>query len=184
MAAHRDSSVVRSDRPAPDDRLDEPSNSFEIFYEVEHDRLFRALYLVCGSRAEAEDLMQDAFLAVWERWEKVERMQSPTGYLYRTAMNARRMRYRRSVIAARRVISPPLRVDAFEELETREDVRAALAAVPRQRRAALVLTDLLGFEPEEAARVLGVRASTIRGAATKARAQLRSSIDGSQRGVS
>jgi RNA polymerase sigma-70 factor, ECF subfamily len=40
-----------------------------------------------GNRAEAEELAQDAFLKVWERWDRVADIEEPVGYLYRTAMN-------------------------------------------------------------------------------------------------
>ena len=54
-----------------------------------------------GNRAEAEELMQDAFLSVWERWDRVSGMDDPIGYLYRTAMNLFRKRYRRAMLAVR-----------------------------------------------------------------------------------
>jgi hypothetical protein len=50
---------------------------FEAFYEAEARTLFQRLWLVTGNRAEAEELMQDAFLSVWERWERVGAMDDP-----------------------------------------------------------------------------------------------------------
>jgi DNA-directed RNA polymerase specialized sigma24 family protein len=52
-----------------DEALDEleASRTFEAFYQAEARTLFRRLWLVTGNRAEAEELMQDAFLKVWER---------------------------------------------------------------------------------------------------------------------
>ena len=87
--------------------------SFEAFFEVEHERLVRALYLVTGNAQEAEELMQDAFVAVWERWDRVSVMDDPTGYLYRTAMNRFRSRLRRASRAARRAIGSEVGGDAF-----------------------------------------------------------------------
>jgi DNA-directed RNA polymerase specialized sigma24 family protein len=48
----------------------EASRTFEAFYEAEAKILFRRLWLVTGDRAEAEELMQDAFLVVWQRWDR------------------------------------------------------------------------------------------------------------------
>jgi DNA-directed RNA polymerase specialized sigma24 family protein len=48
--------------------------TFEGFFESERVRLYRALFAVTGSRSEAEDIAQDAFLKVWERWDRVGRM--------------------------------------------------------------------------------------------------------------
>jgi uncharacterized cupredoxin-like copper-binding protein len=61
--------------------------SFEEFFEAERVRLYRVLFAITGSRPEAEDISQDAFLRVWERWERVREMDDPAGYLHRTAVN-------------------------------------------------------------------------------------------------
>src|SRR6266496_6695819 len=110
MARMREAGTGVTERSA-----DAPSRSFEDFFRDEHVRLLRALFLVTGNESEAEDLMQEAFLKVWERWDRVGQLDDPTGYLYRTAMNAFRSRHRRAVLAARRVLGlgPPGR-DAFD----------------------------------------------------------------------
>ena len=59
--------------------------AFEDLFEAEHARLFRALLLVTHDSGEAEDLMQDAFVRVWERWDRVATVDDPVGYLFRTA---------------------------------------------------------------------------------------------------
>jgi RNA polymerase sigma factor (sigma-70 family) len=140
----------------------EASRSFEAFYHEESLKLFRRLWLVTGNRAEAEELMQDAFLKVWERWERVGRMDDPVGYLYRTAMNLFRTRYRRAMLAIRRTVGLAPTQDDFADVDERETVRRVLATLPPRQRAALVLTELLGFTPAEAGQVLGIRASSVR----------------------
>ena len=52
---------------------------FDAFVEEEHERLYKALYFVTGSREEAEDLSQDAFLKLWERWDGSTRSRTPPG---------------------------------------------------------------------------------------------------------
>jgi RNA polymerase sigma-70 factor (ECF subfamily) len=59
--------------------------AFEDYFELEQVRLLRLLWMVSGSLKEAEDILQDAFLRVWERWHKVSSMESPTGYLHHAA---------------------------------------------------------------------------------------------------
>lgn len=93
------------------DEAPPPSASFEAFFDAEHEGLFGALYLLAGDRQDAEELMQEAFLRIWERWDRVSRMQRPSGYLYRTALNLFRMRRRRLLVAARRLWRPPERSD-------------------------------------------------------------------------
>ncbi len=138
------------------------SRNFETFYDAEARTLFRRLWLVTGNRSEAEEIMQDAFLNVWERWDRVGAMDDPVGYLYRTAMNMFRKRYRRAALAIRRSIGLAPSGDDFADADDRETVRRVLATLPPRQRAALVLTEMLGFSAEDAGHALGVQASTIR----------------------
>jgi DNA-directed RNA polymerase specialized sigma24 family protein len=55
------------------------TGSFEEFFRQTHTRLFGGLCLMTGNRHEAEEIMQDAYLKVWERWERVEVMDEPWG---------------------------------------------------------------------------------------------------------
>jgi RNA polymerase sigma-70 factor (ECF subfamily) len=155
----------------------EVSQSFETFYDAESRTLFRRLWLVTGDRAEAEELMQDAFLKVWERWEQVGAMEDPVGYLYRTAMNLFRKRYRRAVLAIRRSLGFAPTRDDFADADDREDVRRVLSTLPSRQRAALVLTEMLGFSPNEAGRALGVRASTVRSLSRQGRESFRNAME-------
>jgi RNA polymerase sigma factor (sigma-70 family) len=154
--------------------------SFESFFEIEHERLFGALLVVTGNRSDAEELMQEAFTRLWARWDLVQSLANPTGYLYRTAMNLLRMRRRRARALVRRTLSRRTGhdgfEDAFDQVEVRADVRRALAGLAERQRAALVLTELLRFPSDEAARVLGVRPSTVRSLATQARSALRTAL--------
>jgi RNA polymerase sigma factor (sigma-70 family) len=150
---------------------------FEVFFETEHVRLFRALYLVTGSVEEAEELMQEAFLKTWERWDRVARMENPTGYLYRIAMNAFRSRYRVAVRAGKRVIHAGQPRDLYEEADERDAVARAMRTLSPRQRAALVLIELIGFRSEEAGALLGVRAASVRALAHQGRAALRKTME-------
>lgn len=121
--------------------------------------------------------MQDAFLKVWERWERVDGMDDPVGYLYRTAMNLFRKRYRRAVMAVRRTIGLGPSRDDFADADERETVRRMLSTIPPRQRAALVLTELLGFSPDEAGRALGVQASTVRSLSRHGRESFRRAME-------
>ena len=172
------------------DRMDEPASAvsdeaasegalggFEAFFRAEHARLLRAMFLVTGNRHEAEELMQDAFLRVWERWDRVSGMDDPTGYLYRTAMNAFRSRLRRAARAARRAVGLAPSEDEFARADERDAVARALVTLTPRQRAAIVLTELLGYGSEEAGQVLGVKAVTVRTLASQARTALRSKLE-------
>jgi RNA polymerase sigma-70 factor, ECF subfamily len=158
--------------PFPSERV-RVSARFDDFFEEEHERLFRALYFVTGNRHDAEELMQDAFVALWARWSQIDEIDDPTAYLYRVALNGFRMRRRRAAMAVRKVVPIHERRDPFLDAEMRADVRQLLLGVTPRQRAALLLVDLLGYPSEQAARILRVRPSTVRALATKGREVLR-----------
>ncbi len=150
--------------------------SFEAFFAAEHVRLQRALFVLTGNEHEAEELMQESFVAAWERWDRVGRMDDPTGYLYRTAMNRYRSGLRRARRRAARAFKPTEATDGFAAIDERDAVARALASLPTRQRVAVVLTELLGFDPGTAARILRVKDATVRSLASQARATLRSSL--------
>jgi RNA polymerase sigma-70 factor (ECF subfamily) len=83
---------------------------------------------------------------------------------------------RRAGIALRRSVGIAPTQDAFGSVEDREVVLDALVRLPLDQRAALVVTALFGYSSDEAGRMLGVRSSTIRARATRARTALRDLI--------
>jgi RNA polymerase sigma-70 factor (ECF subfamily) len=151
--------------------------TFEAFYLERHEALYRALWLVTRNRHEAEEIAQDAFLRLFERWDRVRGMEDPGGYLYRTAINLWRSRGRRTAVAIRRAVRALPTDDGIAEVESRDAVIRALAPLTPRQRAALVLTDLLGFTSEEAGSALGVRASTVRVLAARARTTLQEGME-------
>ena len=154
-------------------RAVEAGARFDEFFEDEHERLFKALYFVTGNRHDAEELTQEAFLKLWERWGEIGRIKDPTGYLFRVALNSFRARRRRASLAIRKMLPVAEPPDAYEEAEMRADVRQLLIGLTPRQRAALLLVDLLGYSSEEAARILRVRPSTVRSLATQGRRALK-----------
>jgi RNA polymerase sigma-70 factor (ECF subfamily) len=153
------------------------ATSFEDFFETHRRSLFGALCLVVGNRSEAEEIMQDAFLKVWERWEHVASLEDPNGYLFRTAMNLFRNRLRRASIAARKALSLASSTDDLATIEDRDEVVRWLRPLPPRQRAAVVLTIYLDYSSDEAARILGIRPSTVRALATQGRAGVRHALE-------
>jgi RNA polymerase sigma-70 factor, ECF subfamily len=166
--------------PVPMSLPDEPGEaesgvtaSFEEFFDAEGSRLFGALVLMSGNRAEAEEVVQDAFLRVWERWDRVSTMESLAGFLYRTSLNLYRSRLRRAAVAIRKAAHLLAPDDALGEVETRDEVARLLRSLTPREREALVLTAYLGYSTGEAGRLLGIRANTVRVLTARARASLR-----------
>jgi RNA polymerase sigma-70 factor (ECF subfamily) len=149
-----------------------------VFFAEEHRKVFKALYFVTGNRADASELMQDAFLKLWERWDTIDRVDDPTAYLFRVALNGSRMRASAARRATRKLVAPSSSHDPFDEIDLREDVRRMLLDLAPRQRAALILLDLYGYGSDKAARILAIRPSTVRALATQGRAVLRSRAGG------
>lgn len=153
------------------------AGTFEEFYEVEHARLYGTLCLVTRDASEAEDLMQEAFVRVFERWTVVRSHENPPGYLYRTAFNLHHNRRRQAMRAAHRILIAGVPADAFVQIDLRDELMMAMGALTGRQRAAVVLVDLLDYPSAEAAEMLGVRPATVRVLASQGRARLRAHLE-------
>jgi RNA polymerase sigma-70 factor (ECF subfamily) len=131
------------------------------------DRLYRAAWSLCGSREEAEDLVQETFAHVLRK-PRLLRSEDDIGYLLRVLRNTF---YSSRRAAARRPRTTPLpddldviedhaaaRPDAAVE---RAELYAVIAALPDDFRDALVAIDVVGLSYREAARALRVKEATI-----------------------
>jgi len=148
--------------------------SFEEFFEMERGRLFAMLFVAVGHRQEAEEIMQDAFLVLWERWESVGRqIDNPSGYLTRTAINLLRRRYRRAEMFRR--VLPSLARDAGAAPDPALELSEALETLTTRQRAALVLTEILGYSAAEAGQFLKIKPSTVGALKYQARSALNDS---------
>jgi RNA polymerase sigma factor (sigma-70 family) len=163
--------LVALDGGKPRGGVNEP-RAFEEFFEIESPALYRRLCLITGNRQEAEEAMQDAFISLFERWERISEMENPTGYLYRTAFREVNKRARRAARRVRELAHVPSQGDEFAVADDRETVRRALGVLTRRQRMAIVLTDLLGYPSEEAGMIMGTRPVTVRVLASQGRAAM------------
>ena len=172
MAVMEEARIIAERQIVP---VPEPS-SFEEFFGDHHGDLFAAMWMITRDRHEAEEIAQDAFLRVWERWERIAAMDDPEGYLYRTAMNVFRSRRRRASVAMRRLgrSTPP--DDLLEAVEHREILVRALSTLTPRERAAVVLTDVLGFSSDEAGKSLGIKPVTVRVLASRGRGRMQQEV--------
>jgi RNA polymerase sigma-70 factor, ECF subfamily len=125
------------------------------------DRLYRAAWALCGSRHDAEDLVQETFLNVLRR-PRFLRDDNEIGYLLRALKNTYANRRR---AAARRPQTRQLfEDDAPPNNEVAIDAREimqAIAGAPPPYRDAVIAVDVLGLSYREAARSLRAREATI-----------------------
>lgn len=150
------------------------------------ERLFNVAYRVLGSREDAEDAVQDAFVQAWRGLDRFRQDSAFSTWLYRICVN-RCLR----VLAARRdhdeippdLVDPALAPD--EAVGLHLDVRAVLAtlaALPEHQRVAVALVDFAGFTYAEAAEVVDASMTAVRSRVFRGRsAILRQVTSGSDR---
>jgi len=149
------------------------------------DQLFRAAWALCGSRDDAEDLVQETFVNVLKkpRWL---RNRDEIGYLLRALRNTYNSRYRSTASRPRDrqlLETDLLEIEGNESEISAREIMEAIASAPAHYRDAVIAVDLMGLSYREAARSLRTRESTIttrlhRGRQFVARALLRESPAG------
>lgn len=156
------------------------------------DRLFRAAWALCGSREDAEDLVQETIAKVLQKPRRLEG-DDELGYLLRalrnTSSSQRRTASRRlrpgSLDDEQAAVpvdpSSALRPEAATEVR---EVFTAIAALAPDFRDALVAVDVAGLSYGEAGRLLGVREATITSRLHRARSQVARGMDPGRAGVS
>ena len=148
------------------------------------DRLFRAAWALCGSREDAEDLVQDAYARTLQR-PRIVRNNDDLGYLLRVVRNTYISKYRANARRPKAAGAEPetlnlpdRRTGAAEPPAAAEarEVFAAIAALPANFRDALVAIDVAGLSYREAATALRVREATIATRVFRARSQVAKSL--------
>ena len=148
------------------------------------DRLYRAAWALCGSREEAEDLVQETYARVLAK-PRLLRNEDDLGYLLRalrnTFLNQKRAEGRRlrpgplpdqlDLVADPQARQPEAALEAGE-------LYAAVAALPDDYRDVLVAVDVAGLSYKEAARALRIREGTVMSRLYRARQQVVRRIEG------
>src|SRR3954471_12135994 len=141
------------------------------FLHTEYPRLVAAVALVSGSRASAEDAVQEALVKAWERSEKGSDIESPRAWGATVALTHSRSGLRR-LLVERRARRPEPPEDAFEAADRSLDVARAVERLPRRQREAVVLRYYLRFDTKEIAEAMGVHDGTVKSNLARARATL------------
>lgn len=148
------------------------------------DRLYRAAWALCGSREEAEDLVQETYVRVLSRPRSI-RNDSALPYLLaalrNTFLDSRRHAALRpqsvAEIGELELADPRAQDEPAAALKARE-LFAAIAALPVDFRLALIAVDVAGLSHQEAATLLSTREATIATRLFRARARVARALDG------
>lgn len=137
------------------------------------DRLWAVALRTLGDREEAADALQDALISAYRAADRFRGDSAVTTWLHRIVVNACLDRVRRRQ-SRPTVPLPDVETAARPgaDLDTALTVRDALAALPPEQRAALVLVDMQGYPVAEAALILGVAEGTIKSRCARGRARL------------
>ena len=145
--------------------------------------MLTAVSLICGSRAAAEDAVQDALVRAWERDERRGPLESLPAWVVTVARNAARSSRRRdraerralqrladaSPAEAKSWTSPSLAAEVL-------DVRKAVLGLPTRQREVTVLRYFLGLDVKELAQTLGVSEGTVKASLHQARRSLAAAL--------
>jgi RNA polymerase sigma-70 factor (ECF subfamily) len=174
--------VARLD-PRRTRRSDLDEHSIRLFLATDYPKVVSGMALICGSRAVAEDAVQEALARAWERSERGERIDSLKAWVTTVAMNQMRSGFRR-LRAERRARqrsgaggpgnAPSL--PSVSGAEQAADIRRALMALPRRQREATVLRYYLDLDVAEVAHALRVSEGTAKTTLHRARKALAAAL--------
>jgi RNA polymerase sigma-70 factor (sigma-E family) len=155
--------------PADGPGLGEPSGESDAavtaLYREHALGLIRLAYVSQGSRAAAEDIVQEAFCGLYRRWNHLSSPDKALAYLRSSVLNGCRNAARRSGRLPRTVTHEPPAASAESAAligELRREVIGALRRLPARQREALVLRFYLGLSDPEIAETMGISVNTVR----------------------
>ena len=147
------------------------TSSADALFRVERDGMVRLAVLLVGSRAAAEEIVQDSFSVVLQRWDTLDK---PGAYLRTVVVNGCRMALRRRDTERRhRDLDAPLPVESPTELV---ELHEALAGLPERQRVVVVLRYFADRSDAEIAETLGCRPATVRSLAHRGLGRLRKEL--------
>lgn len=156
--------------------------AFEELYRQHSTRLFNLAWRMCGTRADAEDVLQEIFLLAYRKLPEFRGDSTVGTWLYRLAMNrcldhlkSRQARASSAMTPLDEETMPGPRLVGDGGLE-RLDLERAIARLPDGARAAFVLHDVEGFQHHEIADILGISEGTSKSQVHKARLKLRAHL--------
>ena len=150
--------------------------AFRAYVAARSPALLRTAYLLTGSRADAEDLLQTTLAKTYLAWDRVLQRDALDGYVRRVMVNTQTSWWRRRKVAEYATDDLPERGserDATEDLALHDALWAALATLPKRQRAMVVLRYYEDLSEAETAQVLGVSVGTVKSTTSRALAKLR-----------
>jgi RNA polymerase sigma-70 factor, ECF subfamily len=144
-------------------------STFDDFFAEQRAPLLAQAYALTGDMEEAQDLLQEAMLRTWRRWDRVSEMDRPSSWTRKVLLNLAIGRWRtRRARAGVTLIATPTPPTDVEHL----DVARALRRLPGRQRTALLLHDVVGLSVAEVAVEMEVPEGSVRGWLSRGRRTL------------
>ena len=175
---------VAADDPVIEQSLARTSGvDIHALYSAHWRYLVRLAVLLVDDRASAEDVVQDAFVALHKRQDSLRDPDAALAYLRASVVNLSRSVLRKRQVARRhvKVAEPEATAPADQDVLLRDEHRAALAAVralPRYQREVLILRYWSGLSEREIAQTLGIAPGSVKSAASRGLATLQRVLGG------
>lgn len=156
--------------------------AFADLMQAHEDRVFGICLRMLRDREAALDATQETFITVLRKVDRFAGRSAFSTWLYRVAVNTcydlARRTTRRATVPLPEGSDPadPAAVSAMETVELRPDVERALADLPAEYRAAVVLADLQGLGLDTVAEVLGIPVGTVKSRVFRGRRLLAESL--------
>jgi RNA polymerase sigma-70 factor (sigma-E family) len=149
--------------------------SFPEFVTRQQQSLLRLAFLLTGDRGHAEDLVQTALMKTYWHWDRISRRGEPSAYVRRALVTThtswRRRAWHREQPTGR--LPDVAAAEPADRLDAREELRRALAALPRRMRATVVLRYYEDLSELRTAQLMGCSESTVNTQAARGLARLR-----------
>ena len=139
-------------------------------------KLYRTALAILGSAEDAEDIVQDVFLKLFERHPSFESPEHETAWLIRVTVNACKSRLRSPW---RRKLVPLLDTHPAQTDEQQELLETVLTLPPKYR-AVIHLHYYEGYKTKDIAQMTHQREATVREQLTRARRLLKASLEGEE----
>lgn len=164
------------------------SSAFERLIEPLEGRIYAVALRMCGNREDAQDCMQESMIRIYRALSSFKGQSSFSTWIYRITMNTcldklRRRKARRSTSLDTLLDSgwsPTDETDTPErhaiQSEQRRTLERAIAELPEDMRAAVVLRDVQGLAYDEIASALNVNVGTVKSRISRGRERLREKL--------
>lgn len=171
---------ARPPATGPDDGPDDGRAAVSALYAEHATRLLRVATVLLGDRAVAEDVVQDAFVALYTGWHRLRDREAAVGYLHRSVVNGSRSRRRRAAVAGRHATATPSHVASAEDTLLAAmpggAVVAALRALPRREREVVLLRHYLDLSERQTADALGLRPGSVKAYGSRGLGRVRAAL--------